>query len=346
MSNRYFQFSFLFILGISSCRRDQPPDIQPLQISGGEGGMYITNEGNFQFGNASVSYFEDGLNKEAVIDLFQPANNRPLGDVCQSMYFFNGLAYLVVNNSGKIEVVDENTFQSKATITGFNSPRYFLPVSNSKAYVTDLYDDAISIVDISNYQRVGEIPCPGWTEELLMIYGKVFVTNRSRSFLYVINSLNDALFDSIAIGFGANSLVEDRNGKLWVLCSGRQSTNTLATLQRINPVNNAMEATYTFANISDAPRRLDINGRNNTLYYLNGGVFQMEITATALPANALIPSDGRNFYGLGVHPESGQILVVDAIDYVQRGRIFRYQPNGTAIGSFLAGIIPGDFYFR
>ena len=245
------------------------------------------------------------------------------------MYFFNGLAYIVVNNSNKIEVVNANTFVSVATITGFNSPRYFLPVSNSKAYVTDLYDDAISIVDLSSNQRTGEIACAGWTEELVLAYGKAFVTNRERNQLYIINTMNDQLTDSIEIGAGANSIIEDRNGKLWVLCSGSNSNNINATLHRINPIENTVEISFTFNLANDLPRRLNINGTNDTLYFLNEGVVQMPINANALPSTTLIPTDGRNFYGLGIHPQTKEILVADAIDYVQRGKIYVYQANGT-----------------
>ena len=336
---------FLVIIFLQACRKDIPPLPENPILTGSEDGVYITNEGNFQFGNAAVSYYEEGL-ANAVPDLFEPTNNRPLGDVCQSMCFFNGLAYIVVNNSNKIEVVNANNFASVTTITGFNSPRYFLPVSNSKAYVTDLYDDAISIVDLSSNQRTGEIACAGWTEELVLAYGKAFVTNRERNQLYIINTMNDQLTDSIEIGAGANSIIEDRNGKLWVLCSGSNSNNINATLHRINPIENTVEISFTFNFANDSPRRLDINGTNDTLYFLNEGVVQMPINANALPSTTLIPTDGRNFYGLGIHPQTKEILVADAIDYVQRGKIYVYQANGTLVKTYLAGIIPGDFYFK
>ena len=51
------------------------------------------------------------------------------------------------------------------------------------------------------------------------------------------------------------------------------------------------------------------------------------------------------FYGLGIHPQTKEILVADAIDYVQRGK-YVYQANGTLVKTYLAGIIPGDFYFK
>jgi len=330
---------------LSACRKDQPPTgCGPLEIPPGAEGVYITNEGNFQFGNASVSYYADGM-AEAVEDLFQPANNRPLGDVCQSMRLFNNKFYVVVNNSGKIEVVDPRTFEASATITGMLSPRYFLPVSNGKAYVTDLYANAISIVNLSSSNITGVVPCPGWTEELHLAYGRVFVTNRRRRWLYVLDPATDLITDSVAVGYGANSLAEDRTGRLWILCSGNPATGEKASLYRINPVSLQSESVWIFPSSEDAPWRLDINGTGDTLYFLNGHVYRMAITDGSLPSVPFIAAQGRNFYGLGVHPRTSRIYVADALDYVQRGRVYVYKPDGTGVTSFLAGIIPGDFYF-
>lgn len=345
---RYCSFVLCLIavtIFAGGCRKDKPPSAcGPAVIPSYAEGVYITNEGNFQFGNASVSYYAEGMS-EAIQDLFAPANNRPLGDVCQSMYFFNNRFYVVVNNSGKVEVVNPHSFVASATITGFLSPRYFLPVSNSKAYVTDLYANAITIVNLSSHSVVGAIPCPGWTEELHMAYGRVFVTNRTRRFLYVINPVSDNITDSVAVGYGANSLVEDKNGKLWVLCSGNTASAENASLCRINPVTLQTESVWTFSSSGDSPWRLSINGTGDTLYYLNGGVYRMAITDDVLPGVPFVPSNGRNFYGVGVHPRKSHIYVADAMDYVQRGRVYVYSSGGTLITSFLAGIIPGDFYF-
>jgi YVTN family beta-propeller protein len=340
MTKKYLFFIAALLLLAASCKKDEPPEPDNgTIISSGNNGVYIINEGNFQFGNAAVSYYADGM-ANAALDLFQPANNRPLGDVCQSMYVFNNKAYIVVNNSGKVEVVNPNTFVSIATITGFNSPRYFLPVSNSKAYITDLYSNNISIADLSSNTVTGTIPCAGWTEELALAYGKVFVTNELHDKLYVINSLNDVLTDSITIGYGSNSIVEDKNGKLWVLCSGKQSSNINASLHRINPVNNTIESSYTFINSADSPWRLDLNGTHDTLYFLNNGCYRMAVTDNTLPSSAFISQNGRNFYGLGINPHNGNIYITDAIDYVQRGKIYIYKPDGNLVTSFLAGIIP------
>lgn len=83
-------------------------------------------------------------------DVFKQANNKVLGDVLQSMSIINDKLYLVVNNSGKVEVLDKRNFISISTIAGLRSPRYIEAVSSNKAYISDLYDKAITVIDLSN----------------------------------------------------------------------------------------------------------------------------------------------------------------------------------------------------
>lgn len=334
----------VLLLALSACRKDRPeqPDATPVTIGSGPG-VYITNEGNFQWGNASVSYY-DIASGSATEDLYAPANGMGLGDVCQSMVLHGGKAYVVVNNSGKVVVVDPDSFVATATITGFSSPRYFLPVGHGKAYVTDLYANSIAVVDLGSNSITGSIPCAGTTQELVLAHGQVFVTNESRGEVHVINPASDAVLDTIVVSRGANSLVEDADGKLWVACSG--GAGTPPALVRIDPQAMAVEASFPFSGSGNSPWRLRINGSRDTLYFLNGPVYRMAISDAALPASAFIPEEGRNLYALGIDPHSGEVYLSDAVDYVQRGVIYRYRANGTLRSNFHAGIIPGSFWFR
>lgn len=346
MKNRTSLVLLCSVSIFAACRKDKPeePEAAPVQM-GQEGGVFITNEGNFQWGNATVSYF-DRASGNVSEDLYGPANGSALGDVCQSMTLFNGKGYVVLNNSGKVVVVDPNTFVQHGEITGFTSPRYLLPVSNAKAYVTDISSDAIAVVDLVGRTITGSIPCAGATEEMVLAFGKVFVTNTDRTQLYVIDSATDAITDSVEVGLGANSIVQDANGKLWVLCSGYIGLGNNAVLRRVDPVALQVEASFTFPNSNDSPWRLRINGSNNVLYYLDDDVYRMTITDGVLPTAPFIAADGRNFYGLGVDPENNVIHAADAVDYVQHGVVYRYAADGTAINAFHVGIIPGGFCFR
>jgi len=329
-----------------ACRKDKPASNSNTQaIITTSNSVFICNEGNFQFGNAKLSIYDPESNTVQE-DVFQTTNKRPLGDVFQSMNIFNGKGYLVVNNSSKIEVINPRTFVVQATITGLSSPRYFLAISNSKAYVTDYAANKINILDLSNNTLSGSITCPGWTEQLLLTYGKAFVSTQTNNKIYVINTLTDVLTDSITIGYSSNAIKEDKNGKLWVLCNGSKTKGIAASLHKINPITNAVEQTFQFPSLNDYPWRLAMNGANDTLYYLNKNVYRMSIEDKTLPTTAFISTQQQIFYGLGIDPREGTIYLADAVDYVQRGIVYRYQPNGKPIGSFLAGIIPSGFYFN
>lgn len=337
----FFISLYLVVLfSLSSCEKEKN-DKPPLNTGNG---VYITSEGIFLGGNAKVSYYniDDGLLTE---DLFQPANSRPLGDILQSLYELNDKMFLVVNNSQKIEVVNKETFVSEAVISGFTSPRHFLPVSDSKAYVTDLFGNSISVVNLNTNTITGSISCTGWTEELISIDDKAYVTNMNSDKVYVVNTITDQMEDSITVSYASGSIKEDKNGKLWVLCSGQQQNNRFAGLHRINPATNQVEASFQFPNAGDSPWRLRMNGTMDTLYFLNNDIYRMAISDATLPAAAFIGKDNRNLYGLGIDPETSIIYVSDAIDYVQRGMVYRYSPDGTLLDSFSAGIIPGEFWF-
>ena len=303
--------------------------------------MFITSEGNYGFGNAKVSYynFSDG---NVTADVFQPKNNRPLGDVCQSMAIANGKGYIVVNNSGKVEVVNTGTFASEATITGFTSPRCLLAVSAAKAYVSDLYANAVSIVDLNTNHITGSIPCSGWTEQMLQSGANVYVAGHTTGKVYVINSLTDQLTDSIAVAKGAGSLAFDSAGKLWVLCGGETSSGTAGGLYRISTAGNSVEQMWPVA-ATDGPVRLQTNAEKDTLFYLDNGVFKMWTGAAALPGSAFIAQGSRNFYALGINPHSRQVYVGDAIDYTQAGKVYIYSSSGIQQSYFSAGTIPGSF---
>ena len=80
-----------------------------------EEGVLVVNEGNFQDANGTISHISpDGTVTQ---DLFGTVNNGlALGDVVQSMTIDGDFAYIVVNNSNKMEVVNANTFEAEYTL--------------------------------------------------------------------------------------------------------------------------------------------------------------------------------------------------------------------------------------
>lgn len=348
MKMKRFYIFLLSLLTLASCRKEDDPgprtdDPAPAPVPGAfSDGVIVVNEGNYTWGNASLSFISR-QNNSIHDNVFQSVNGRPLGDVAQSISFYSNLAYIVVNNSQKIEIVEKSTLKSAGTITGFTSPRYMAFVNSQKAYVTDLYSNSLWIVNPEQKSIISSIPLAGWSEQLLIHNGLAYVTNTASSRVIVIDTNTDQVTDTIDVGAQPEAIVKDANNKLWVLCMGDGSPMS-AGLYRIDPASNSVEQWFMLSSVSSP--RLALNPARDSLYVLSDGVFKMGIDPSSLPAQALISGNGRLFYGLDVEPSSGTIYLSDAVDYVQQGWVFRYRPNGVKIDSFRVGIIPGSFGFN
>jgi DNA-binding beta-propeller fold protein YncE len=324
---------------------DKVPETRPIDIPGDSlsTGMLIGSEGNFQWGNATLSFWDQSSNK-LYEDIYKTVNQKPLGDVLQSITVWKDQIFLVLNNSGKISVINKHNFKETASISGLQSPRYVLPVSENKAYVSDLYAQNISIINLENYQVSGKIACAGWTEEMIMSANKVFVCNKYSEYLYVINPATDVITDSIPIGYGSISIVEDKHHKLWVLTTGNTSSNPKieASILCIDPNNLAILKTFKLGN-DKLPLKLCINKNKEQLYWIEQHIWSMSIADTSLPVQALIQANGRIFYGLGYDAQGQQLWASDAKDYVQKSEVLVYDEKGTFIKSLRAGINTSSF---
>jgi len=334
---------FAFIV---SCNREDIPDTI---ANSGKHGVYILNEGNFSWSNASLSFFDTDSNK-IYNHIFENANNSPLGDVAQSMVIRDSLAFVVLNNSGKIYVINRNDNLFYGKITGLNSPQYMQFVNDEKAYVSDLYQTSITIINPKQLNITGTIPISHTSEKMLMIEDKLFVLSWSFDRkLLVIDTSTDLLIDSLETGLQPNSMVVDKNNKLWILCDGGfagiQGGQEYAKLQQINPASMVIEKEFVFSQISDSPRELIINSDGDRLFYINGGIYSMSVSNAELPSIALIAAKSHNFYSLGINPETSIIYAGDAVNYIQQGILFRYTETGSMIDSFNVGVIPGFIQF-
>jgi len=320
-------------------------------------GFYITNEGNFTYGNASLS-FVDLENDTIYNNVFYDVNNYPLGDVAQSITVFNDKVFIVINNSGKIFVINKNTAKYIATIKNLTSPRHITFISENKAYISDLYSNFITIINPQNYEIIGTINTGCSTEKMILLEKYIYSLNWNLgNKILKINTLTDELEDSIILNFQPNSLVVDKNSFLWVLTDGGinsdTSLNYIPKLVKININSFEIEKTYSFENKSLAPTNLCINNSKDTLFFLksswnnnvtNGGVYKMSINDETLPKTAFIKENTNLFYAITVS-KNNQIIVSDAIDFSQPGDVFVYNSLGILKKTYKAGIIPGNFCF-
>ncbi len=345
MKNRPFIVHLLLILLLhTSCEKDSGlPDPDFPRIRTGEG-TFVINEGNFQWGNATLSYYDKGTGR-IHHDLYARANGEELGDVFHSMLVHEDLAYLVVNNSGKIEVIDPVTCRRQGTIDGLASPRFMLPVASSKAYVSNLFGGQISIIDLGSYEVTGSIPVPGWNEELADLSGMVMVAGVETGSLYMIDPLSDELTDSIYVGHGPVSFEKDARGHLWVLCAGDWMSGTGGALVQISKDNFRVNQTRLLPGFGGTFSSLAASPDKNTLYVIGDGIYALSVEEEQAEAQLLIPASGRTFYGLDVDPENGWIYVGDAIDFTQAGKVMVFDANGNELDTIEAMHNPRGFLF-
>ncbi len=155
------------------------------------------------YGNASLSFYNPE-NKTVQNQLFYARNNAPLGDVAQSLALFENTLFVVVNNSGKIYAIDSETAEFKGVISGLTSPRSIHVVSDTKAYISDLYAHHITIFNPVTFEITGQIDLPeNRTSEQMVQVGKyVFVSSWSfDKYLLVIDTETDKMIGEIKVPY-------------------------------------------------------------------------------------------------------------------------------------------------
>ncbi|NTW32932.1 MAG: hypothetical protein HGB12_09940 [Bacteroidetes bacterium] len=316
-------------------------------------GVFISCEGPFQNGTGTISFFNRSTN---VVDndIFEKVNNRPLGNIVQSITVYNDKGYITVNNAGKIEVVGIADFISKGTITGFTSPRYFVGFNSSKGYVSDM-SGFVAVVDLNSNTITKKIVSGRSPDNMVIVNNKLFALNYGGwgidSTITIINTNVDTIEKTIFIGYRPNSIKEDSNGKLWVMCGGKgytaypQSDDTEGHLLCLNTTTYEIEKDIPFPTSGDHPEHLVLNGSKTKAFYINNNmIYQFDLSSSSLNTTSFI---GKSFYSIGLDNVSENLFAADPVDYSQAGWVFRYNSdNGIKIDSFRVGVIPGNFDFK
>ena len=318
-------------------------------------GLFITCEGNFQYGNATLSYY-DPETREVENEIFFRSNGMKLGDVAQSMTVRDGTGWVVVNNSHVVFAIDVGTFKEIGRIENLTSPRYIHFVSDEKAYVTQIWDNRIFIVDPRRFEVTGCIEVPGMisesgSTEQMVQYGRYVYCNcwSYQNRIIKIDTESDTVVGELTVGIQPTSIALDCNGKLWTITDGGYEGSPYGyeapSLYRIDAETFTVERQFRFR-LGDAPSEVRLNGARDRLYWINDDVWQMDVTAERVPVRPFLEQRGTKYYGLTVDPVRGDIYVADAVDYQQPGMIYRYSAEGELIDSFYVGVTPGAFCWK
>lgn len=353
------KLNFYLILIISlftfSCNSDDNSGNPPLEANF-ENGVFVLNEGGFTYANASVSFISS--TGQIQNNIFEAVNGRKLGDVAQSISFNGDLAYIVVNNSNTVEVVNRYTFKTVGTIAEgeLHNPRY-IAFHNGKGYISNWGDgnnpddDFIAIVDLNSNLILDKIPVPQGPERLISTNGKLYIAQRGDyGFGNTISilDLNSQSITPIEVADYPNGMVRD-NGFLFVLCSGKASwtgNETAAAMYKINLQNNQIVDQFSFDS-GIHPNFLQIE--EGKIYYTIGkDIYRTEASNIEPSASPFISTavDGLQIlYGFNV--DNGWIYATDAKDYQSNGELFVYSLTGNLAGQYpISGIIPNGVYFN
>ncbi len=315
-------------------------------------GIFISNEGAFGAGNASVSFYST-TGDSIVNDIFFNENNRPLGDVLQSALNYDGKTYLVVNASGKIEVVNSEDFSEQDVIESLENPR-FITEKNGMLYVTQWGEGGtVKIIDPNSNEIVETIQVGTGPEIILSSADYIIVANKGGygedSTISIIDPGSNEVVKTIQTGNKPSDMVIDSNGDLWVLNSGTTIWNDdysqvlghkPSSLVKISL--SSLEITEKIELYSDDhPSILEISPDGQTLYigggFIAAGIFEIDINSPSVPSTPLI---SKSFYNVKVNPLTSEIYGFDAKDWTNAGSFSRYSLSGNLIEEYEAGVGP------
>ncbi len=335
--------AFLFLLTFFTACQDEEA---PVLLQNFSKGILVVNEG--PFGGTGTITWHNPNTGETVQDLFGKANNgAALGQFVQSYTIHNKKGYVVVNGANKIVVVNAETFQYIDTIGGLFLPRYFLPVDDNFAYVSQWGPDgktgSVAKVNLNTLKVVKTIPTGSGAEKMSFSVDK--------SAVWVAN----------AGGFGVDSAVtfipiSTEQPQRFVI-SGQRNPCCVAILPIASGLSDfkalcqgdwAVPASNGWIGDPIAKQGLTVQKGATDLCFsiTEKQFFYTDGTAVYAHSGSLVQKRfEQKIYGFNCNPDNGIFYCADPKDFNANGEVFIRRTDGTVISSFTCGIAPGEIVF-
>ncbi len=332
---------------LAGCLKDPVSAIREVPVPSARG-VYIVNQGNFGRANSSLSYY-DLVSFGVYNDVFTAVNGKNLGDVAQSMTIRGSSGYVVVNNSQKIEIIDLSTNVNTGTIhTGSgSSPGVMAFADDSTALVTDIFANALLVVDVNSRRIKGSIPVGANPSGVAIAHGKAYVANSgfgSGRTVSVVSLSSLSVTGTIGVADNPSGVEITPSGAVYVVCMGAYdytdpANDTPARIIVIDPASDAVTDSIFIG--GHAP---DIGIAADGIGYVpsTSEVFRVDTRVNRVTG---VFHEGA-YSAVGVEVSSGDVYLADPKNYVQPGTISVFAPNGELRIRFDAGIIPGAFAFK
>ena len=336
-------------------------------------GFYLVNEGTMGSNKCTLDYFDyfTGLYARNFYAERNPNVIKELGDVGNDIGIYGSKLYVVVNCSHKVEVLDSRTGTrlGQVDIPNCRYVRFYRGKAYVSSYVGPVLIDpdapkgAVYEVDTTSLKVTRKVSVGYQPEEMEIVDDYMYVANSGGyrvpnydNTVSVIQRVDFKQVQQIPVGINLHRLKKDRYNKLWVTSRGDyQSRPSRMYVMDKRRGYNQMIVTDTLPfGVSNMAIRGDSlyfystewnnYTQSNTITY---GIVDVR-TKRLVSDNFITDGTEKEItipYGIAVHPETGDILVTDAKNYVSSGTLYCFDRKGRKKWSVRTGDIPAHITF-
>lgn len=357
-----------------SCRSDIELIIsEEIEVDGpteiiGYKGFYLLNEGNMGSNKSTLDFFdfETGRYIRNIYAERNPDVPKEMGDVGNDLAIYGSKLYAVINVSNKVEVMNAETTQRigqleipncrfikfherYAYITSYAGPIIIDPDYQQKGFVAKVDTATLEIVDRC---IVGFQP-----DELEIVDDKIYVANsggymgvgNDDGYERTVSVIDIETFEEerrIDVAINLEMIRADKRGNLWVTSRGNHH-NDPSKIFFIDTEKGEVTDT-----ISVPVNSMWMDG--DSLYVMSNntsgwdtGYYIIDTKSREIIVEGFI-TDGTDKemelpYGLMIHPETKDIYITDAGNFITPGVLYCFDKNGKKKWDVRTGDIPAHF---
>ena len=368
------KFRYLLLLmalvSLVACREeDDIVSSTDSEVSGGNAharikGFFLLNEGNMGNNKATLDYYdyETGVYTKNIYAERNPGVVKEMGDVGNDLQIYGDKLYAVINCSHFVEVMDVNTARH---ITQISIPNCrYITFKEGYAYVSS-YAGPVAIdpnarlgyiakVDTATMAVVDTCVVGYQPEEMEIVGNKLYVANsggyRVPNYDHTVSVVNLDTFKEIKkidVAINLHRLETDRYGNLYVTSRGDHKnipSNTYVIDTRTDEVVKDLKLQNTEMTLDgDSLYLYSYDYSRKTMTSAIYDVVRQQVVNTMLVDGSALNIEVP--YGIAINPETKEMFMTDAKDYVTPGKLFCFDKQGNYQWSVTTGDIPGHFAF-
>lgn len=358
---KYFMLLFFALGVLSSCDKNEDPDLYP---SSQVKGCYVINYGSYGKGGASISKF-DYATSTITNSYYKTQNNGlELLSNIQYAYNINDDVFLLGNSPDQVITVDPLFVQAKNGVTNqIEKPRTCV-ANGDYLYISCLGANPDWSVMANTYiakynmkTRVVEktISLPGGPEGVEVANGKLYVALNYKESVAVINLSTEAI-SYIKTPAVPSYFIKDNAGNLFVSLVSTYSNYSASTgLGYINTSTDQLTTTYPLGNVSteyasimaannDKSKIYIITTTYDASWNLTGAVSVFDVATKTFSAQPLI-SNISGLRGITVNPKDGNIYLFTGESVTGAGLMKIYKSSGEFVKQESLGASPSMAIF-